>query len=58
MKLNPNQLIVDKINKRLEITDGFCPCVPDSINNEDYKCPCKKSREESKCCCRLFVKED
>lgn len=46
MKLNPNQLIVDKINKRLEITDGFCPCVPDSINNDDYKCPCKKSREE------------
>jgi len=56
MKLNENTKIVDAISKRLKVCDGYCPCVPDSINNEDYKCPCKKAREEQECCCRLYMK--
>ena len=57
MKLNPNIFVVEKINKRLDITEGFCPCIPNSIGKFEYACPCKKAREENYCCCKLFIKE-
>lgn len=55
IKLNPDQKIVDVIKSRLEVTDGMCPCISQDLWNEDYKCPCKKFREEQKCCCNLYV---
>lgn len=57
MKLNGNEKIVAAIKRRLDVTDGYCPCVADSIGNEDYKCPCLKARKDNECCCRLFEKE-
>ncbi len=57
LKLNPNTKIVNAINKRLVVCEGFCPCVADSIGKEEYRCPCKKAREEQECCCQLYVKE-
>lgn len=53
MKLNDDEEHVQKILKGLEVKDGYCPCV--LPKNEDTKCPCKKMREENKCCCKLYV---
>jgi ferredoxin-thioredoxin reductase catalytic subunit len=53
MKLNDNKEHVEKILKALELKDGYCPCVLQQ--NVDTKCPCKKMREENKCCCKLYV---
>lgn len=58
MRINPNNKIVKAINNRLEITEGFCPCVHNSIGNYEYACPCKKAREENLCCCKLFIKNE
>ena len=55
MILNPNEKIVCAITKRLEMTDGQCPCVNEDLWTEDTMCPCKKMREENKCCCNLYV---
>ena len=53
MKLNDNEEHVNKILLGLEKKNGYCPCV--IVQNEDTICPCKKMREESKCCCKLYV---
>ena len=53
MKLNDNKEHVEKILKALELKDGYCPCVLQK--SIDTKCPCKKMREENKCCCKLYV---
>lgn len=58
MRLNINEKIVNAVNKRLIITEGYCPCVPDSIGQEDYACPCLKAREQNLCCCKLFIKDE
>ena len=55
VKLNPDENIVKAIRDRLKVTEGMCPCVPEDIWNEDYRCPCKKFREEKECCCLLYV---
>lgn len=52
MKLNDNEERVQKILKALELKDGYCPCV--LYQTSDTKCPCKKMREENKCCCKLY----
>ena len=57
MKLNPNERIVNAINKRLGVCEGFCPCITDSIGKVEYKCPCVKAKEEQGCCCGLYIKE-
>ena len=56
MKLNDDQEHVQKILKALEIKDGYCPCV--LAKNEDTICPCKKMREENKCCCKLYINKN
>jgi ferredoxin-thioredoxin reductase catalytic subunit len=56
MILNPNEKVVNAIKKRLIITNGQCPCLPEIEWNNDTRCPCKKMREEDKCCCQLFIK--
>ena len=53
MKLNDNKEHVEKILIGLEKKNGYCPCV--IVQNEDSICPCKKMREESKCCCKLYI---
>ena len=55
---NPNLKRVAAIERALDRCDGYCPCVPNAIGNEDYKCPCKIFREEQKCCCQLYVMEE
>ncbi|MPM77466.1 hypothetical protein SDC9_124469 [bioreactor metagenome] len=55
MILNPNKKIVESICKRLEITGGYCPCIPEQ--NEDTICPCKDFRENQYCHCTLYVED-
>ena len=52
-QLNPNTKVVEAIRKRLVVTKGYCPCVPEQ--SEDTICPCKKFRETGHCCCQLYV---
>lgn len=56
MILNPNAEHVEKILLGLEKKGGYCPCV--LTQNEDTICPCKKMREESKCCCKLYLNKE
>lgn len=53
MRLNDNKEHVEKILDAICEKEGYCPCV--LPKNEDTKCPCKKMREENKCCCKLYV---
>lgn len=54
--LNQNKNIVEKILKRIDLNEGYCPCNQGETPKEDTKCPCKKYREEQHCCCGLYVK--
>lgn len=54
---NPNKKVVNAIKKALERNDGYCPCNQGDTPKEDTKCPCKKYRDESICCCNLYVSE-
>ncbi len=56
-QLNPNEKVVNAIVKRLDKTEGHCPC-----NNIDHGtdldiCPCRHYREDKVCCCNLYVKK-
>lgn len=53
MKLNPDPDRVKTILKAIEHKEGYCPCVVEKTN--DTRCPCKKMREQNKCCCKLYV---
>lgn len=55
-ELNPNDKIVNGIFKRLEATEGECPCNNDGATKEDRMCPCVSYLEKDKCCCNLYVK--
>ena len=57
-KLNPNEKIVNAILKRLQKTEGECPCVNPGITKEDRMCPCKEYRENDHCCCKLYIPSD
>lgn len=54
-KVSVNKKTFLPITDRLEITDGHCPCIPIEDYSEDTVCPCKKFREELKCCCNLYT---
>lgn len=56
-ELNPNDKIVNGILKRLEATEGECPCKNDGATKEDRMCPCVSYIQEDKCCCNLYVKK-
>lgn len=53
----------DKIIKRIDACDGFCPCVDPKHYEEgkDYRCPCsdleKHLKEKGHCHCNLFLKK-
>ena len=55
-ELNPNDKIVNGIFKRLEATEGECPCMNDGATKEDRMCPCVSYLEKDKCCCNLYVR--
>jgi ferredoxin-thioredoxin reductase catalytic subunit len=55
MKLTDNKEHIEKILQGIAKKDGHCPCV--LAMNEDTICPCKKMREESKCCCKLYIEK-
>lgn len=55
--LNPNEKVVAAIRKRLEATEGYCPCDQGDIPKEDTRCPCKKYRTQGICCCTLYVQK-
>ena len=38
-----------------EIIEKGLKLNPSMKLNEDTICPCKKMREESKCCCKLYL---
>lgn len=55
VELNPDKDIVDAIRKRLVVTDGQCPCVPQTQWNQDTMCPCKQLKVDKHCCCGLYI---
>lgn len=55
--MNPNDKIVNGIFKRLEATEGECPCKNDGATKEDRMCPCVSYLEKDKCCCNLYVRK-
>lgn len=55
MRLNDDKEHVEKILQGIAKKNGHCPCV--LAQNEDTICPCRKMREESKCCCKLYLNE-
>ena len=56
--LNPNDKVVNAIFKRLEVTEGECPCCNPGETKEDRMCPCKEYLENDHCCCKLYIKND
>lgn len=56
-KLNPDTEYVKKMIDSLSKTEGYCPCIPRRLWNDDTKCQCKKYRETLECGCLLYVKE-
>lgn len=46
----------------LKANKSYCPCVANSLNKPDYKCPCKDFRENTKvgesCFCGLYIKDE
>jgi len=50
--LNPNKELLGKIQNRIKLNDGFCPCNPKK--DADTKCPCKDVRETGICHCSLY----
>ena len=55
--LNPNDKLGNAIFKRLEVTQGECPCANPGETLEDRMCPCKEYRDNDHCCCKLYLKE-
>jgi ferredoxin-thioredoxin reductase catalytic subunit len=59
MELNMDT--VDRILKRLDITGGYCPCVPPDQWTEKHICPCAFCEEDvaknGRCHCNLFIKK-
>ena len=57
IKVNPDKDFVEKFRKKLDETDGYCPCR--TVRNDDTICPCKDFREQEtpgSCHCGLFMK--
>ena len=56
-KLNPKDTVVNAIFRRLDKTQGECPCHHPE-NDGDLHCPCDSYRLRDKCCCNLYIKEN
>lgn len=53
--LNPNHDFVEKITKRINMNDGYCPCQPKVEESNYTMCPCVPFLKEGKCCCKLYI---
>ena len=46
----------------LKDNHGYCPCIYNSINKPEYKCPCQDFRINTKlgeaCYCGLYIKDE
>lgn len=53
---NPDQELVQEIEKRKKDNDGYCPC--SLVKTPDTKCMCKEFRDmkEGMCHCGLYIK--
>ena len=60
-KLNPKDTVVNAIFRRLDKTQGECPCHHDEWDentpHEDKVWPCKTYRDGKGCHCALYVEE-
>lgn len=54
--LNPKDKVLNSLFKALERTNGKCPCSNNA--STDKHCPCSDYRENNKCCCGLYIKEN
>ena len=54
--------IVAAAREGLRANDGFCPCVKDSKDKEEYRCLCLDFRKNvpvgGTCHCGLYVKDE
>ena len=59
-RYSDDKITVNFVKQRLTDNDGYCPGHSDSHGFEDFKCPCKDFRENTKkgetCACGLYVK--
>lgn len=55
--VNPNSILVEKILKRIDKNEGYCPCNQGETPKEETKCPCNKYKTKHECCCTLYVKK-
>ena len=57
-----NEKVIDRILTRLSITEGHCPCVPETEWTEEHLCPCVFCERDvainGHCHCNLFLKKD
>ena len=61
-RLTDDLEIREYILEGLKNNKGYCPCVLNSINKPEYKCPCEDFRNNTlvgeTCYCGLYVKEE
>lgn len=51
--LNPDDIFVRNLKKRIKTNNGFCPCKLEKL--PENKCPCKDFREKRDCHCGLYI---
>lgn len=60
--LNPDKEIVNVILEGLKNNQSYCPCIYNSLNKPEYKCPCQSFRENTPvgeaCYCGLYIKDE
>lgn len=51
------EMVLDGLKKN----SGYCPCIMDSLNKPEYKCPCQDFKENvsigETCHCGLYIKD-
>ena len=56
-QINPNEKIYNAVLKRIDKSDGYCPCFQKDVEKEDTKCPCLSYRTKHTCHCTLYTKK-
>ena len=60
--LNPDKEIVEIVAQGLKENQGYCPCIYNSLNKPEYKCPCENFRKKTQvgqtCHCGLYIKDE
>lgn len=62
LHVNTDKELVNLIREGLRNNDGYCPCIMNSKDKEEYKCICQDMRENvpvgQTCHCGLYVKDE